>query len=394
MATAFCSWSVRDVKRWITSWKTIPSINASTITNMKSAADLHHIDGQKLIFITRDDLKECGLPKRDIQSAITRIDDLVLGAYLDYIFEHQYHFSEFIAPPQRHRYSDSKSSSKSQSQSPSQSNRHRRSSSSLSNSKYSKSSKANRSSKSRRNRIVPHCLPPKSPSKSGSIWKEGWILKKSENDVINHYDKRYMRLQGHYLCLYKRDITKYPRERSIKNFNLKDGRFRVEQSEKDRIKLYLINGADGNQRKFKAQSESDRNEWVQLIRKCIRSHSVRGIKSRDVNEFVVVDNEENQEAMDSVMNNKEVQNAAYSAMGDEDIRNSAVRAMSSGGNDVQHNRQLIGALSRNKAVQGAAISVAKDEKVQKAAYSTIKRNATMDNAKKAGRFMGPAAGFM
>jgi len=176
----------------------------------------------------------------------------------------------------------------------------------------------------------------------------------------------------------------------------------VASHQRDRIKLYLINTATGTQRKFKAQSEADRNEWVQLIDRCIRSQRDSTLKRSDGDressdnggaEFVVEDNAENRAAMDSVMKNQQVQGAVASAMNDGEIRGSALAAVSGGGNDMESNRKLIGALARNEAVQRGAVSVAKDEKVQKAAVSTIRKNATKDNAKRAGRLIGSAATF-
>jgi len=335
MSAAFCSWSVRDVKQWINSWDAIPDIDLSTITNMKSAADTHHIDGQKLIYLSRDDLKECGLQQRDVKAAISRIDDLVLGAYLDYVFEHLYDFSEFT---NQRRYSLSDSPSPSP-----------RSMGSLA------------SSPSNKSLFTPQ-----------NVLKEGWVLKKAENEVISRYEKCFLRLQSHRLLCYKRDKRQYPKERPTRCFDLKGALFRAESNAKDRVKFYLFNDSAKTLRKFKAKSEADRNEWVQNIRCCI-SFGI-GLEE-DV---------ENREAMDSV-----------TAMGDRrprPRRNRSVRSVNDGGDGPES--EFIAALAANKEVQSAARSAARDEKVQRAAFGAVKKNATAGNVKKAGRFMGSAASFL
>ena len=100
MATAFVSWSVNDVKRWINSWNIQYSVSQSTITNLQKAAELNHIDGQTMIYFNKDDLKQIGLKQKDIDIAIKCIDDLVVGAYLDYMMSQQYHF---IPPRRQHK---------------------------------------------------------------------------------------------------------------------------------------------------------------------------------------------------------------------------------------------------------------------------------------------------
>eukprot|EP00486_Rosalina_sp_Unknown_P006432 CAMPEP_0201578110 /NCGR_PEP_ID=MMETSP0190_2-20130828/24832_1 /ASSEMBLY_ACC=CAM_ASM_000263 /TAXON_ID=37353 /ORGANISM="Rosalina sp." /LENGTH=153 /DNA_ID=CAMNT_0048010925 /DNA_START=292 /DNA_END=753 /DNA_ORIENTATION=+ len=104
------------------------------------------------------------------------------------------------------------------------------------------------------------------------------------------------------------------------------------------------------------------------------------------NQYVDMNDRQNQDALNSIASNKEVHAASRAAMKDQNVRNAGYNAMMSGGNDPNANKKLVGALAKNKQVQGAAISVAKDKKVQKAAWNGVKKNATKQNAKKVKKF--------
>mmetsp|Transcript_61691 Transcript_61691/g.98308 ORF Transcript_61691/g.98308 Transcript_61691/m.98308 type:complete len:326 (+) Transcript_61691:30-1007(+) len=103
MASGVTYWTVHDVKRWIRSWDVLYGhfVTSNTIRNLLAFADANNIDGEALIYFTKDELKTYGLDQHDISVTIKCIDELIIGSYIDYMMDNSYHFFPKSLPPKQ-----------------------------------------------------------------------------------------------------------------------------------------------------------------------------------------------------------------------------------------------------------------------------------------------------
>eukprot|EP01083_Nonionella_stella_P203893 743671_1 len=101
-----------------------------------------------------------------------------------------------------------------------------------------------------------------------NISKQGWILKKSKH--LKKYHKRFMQLKGDKLLCYKTDKPTEKNQSPTEIFDLSLHKYRLEIHPNVKEKFYLINETITNSRTFRAETESDRNDWVNQIRNNIK----------------------------------------------------------------------------------------------------------------------------
>eukprot|EP01084_Bolivina_argentea_P249895 418490_1 len=102
-----------------------------------------------------------------------------------------------------------------------------------------------------------------------NISKQGWILKKSKH--LKKYHKRFMQLKGDKLLCYKTDKPTEKNQSPTEIFDLSLHKYRLETHPNVKEKFYLINETTIASRTFKADTESERDEWVSEIRNNIKS---------------------------------------------------------------------------------------------------------------------------
>ena len=349
------SWTVQDVKQWINSWDIQYSVTQSTIRNLIKFADINNIDGQQLIYFTKDDLKKFGLNKKDIKITIHCINELIIGSYIDFRMSTMYNSPkklEIKLPP---KPSDSQQKINS----------------------YTTSNKHTSSTIESKQEPPP---PPTDPIESDDDWEKPFsypkpsIPAKSASRPTNSSSPpSYPQLKSKQYKQQRPSPQKYMQSNSRQN--------RQNMNTKPKPK------SQASTNPFDMRPASSTSISTNPFDNNYKNpNPAQNMMRIPPNEYIE-NNRENQEALQSIAGNKDVHKAGRSAMNDKNIKHAAFGAMRGGGNDANANMRLAGALAKNKQVQGAAISVAKDKKVQKAAWSGVKKNATRKNAKKAKRLL-------
>ncbi len=95
------------------------------------------------------------------------------------------------------------------------------------------------------------------------VLKQGWVLKKSKH--LKTYHRRFMQLKDDKLLCYKTDKLTTA-EKPTEIFDLSLGRYSLNTHDTVKDKFYLINESNSTSRTFKAESESQRNDWIDQIR--------------------------------------------------------------------------------------------------------------------------------
>eukprot|EP01084_Bolivina_argentea_P288709 495581_1 len=92
---------------------------------------------------------------------------------------------------------------------------------------------------------------------------EGWIYKKSKH--FKNYHRRFMQLKENKLFCYNTDQLDEENIKPTEVFNLNINRYRVSIHNITNEKFYLIDETNNKSRTFKAESETERTEWVKQI---------------------------------------------------------------------------------------------------------------------------------